>query len=84
MQVCQEEETPFIFWEKSKIYPCREGKFVKHFELADTISDFDKIISVAKMKTHVFMGVTGAVKNLFGCIVGTNKARFHLRMQKTR
>ena len=82
LQVCQEEETPFIFWEKSKIYPCREGKFVKHFELADTISDFDKIISVAKMKTHVFMGVTGAVKNLFGCIVGTNKARFHLRMQK--
>ena len=82
LQVCQEEETPFIFWEKSKMYPCREGKFVKHFELADTISDFDKIISVAKMKTHVFMGVTGAVKNLFGCIVGTNKARFHLRMQK--
>lgn len=82
LQVCKEEETPFIFWEKSKIYPCREGKFVKHFELADTISDFDKIISVAKMKTHVFMGVTGAVKNLFGCIVGTNKARFHLRMQK--
>ena len=82
LQVCQEEKTPFIFWEKSKIYPCREGKFVKHFELADTISDFDKIISVAKMKTHVFMGVTGAVKNLFGCIVGTNKARFHLRMQK--
>lgn len=81
-QVCMEEKVPFIIWENSKIYPCPKGKFVKHFELADTISDFDKIISVAKMKTHVFMGVTGAVKNLFGCIVGTNKARFHLRMQK--
>lgn len=81
-QVCEDENVPFIIWEKSKEYPCPEGKFVKHFELADTISDFDKLISVAKMKTHVFMGVTGAVKNLFGCIVGTNKARFHLRMQK--
>ena len=59
-----------------------EGRFIKQFELVDCLSDFDKIISVAKMKTHVFMGVTGAVKNLFGCIVGTDKARFHLRMQK--
>lgn len=81
-QVCEEEGVPFIIWENSRVYPCPNGKFVKHFELADTIGDFDKIISVPKMKTHVFMGVTGAVKNLFGCIVGTNKARFHLRMQK--
>lgn len=81
-QVCEEEDVPFIIWENSRVYPCPNGKFVKHFELADTIGDFDKIISVPKMKTHVFMGVTGAVKNLFGCIVGTNKARFHLRMQK--
>ena len=81
-QVCEAENVPFVIWEKSRTYPCPEGKFVKHFELAEMIGDFDKIISVAKMKTHVFMGVTGAVKNLFGCIVGTNKARFHLRMQK--
>lgn len=81
-KICEEEKTPFIIWKNSKSYSCPDGRFVKHFELADTIGDFDKIISVAKMKTHVFMGVTGAVKNLFGCIVGTNKARFHLRMQK--
>ena len=67
---------------QSKAYNYMEGRFIKQFELVDCLSDFDKIISVAKMKTHVFMGVTGAVKNLFGCIVGTDKARFHLRMQK--
>lgn len=82
LKVCEEENIPFIYFMKSKSYSYIEGRFIKQFELVDCLSDFDKIISVAKMKTHVFMGVTGAVKNLFGCIVGTDKARFHLRMQK--
>jgi len=33
------------------------------------------------MKTHTFMGTTGATKNMFGFIVGMQKAQFHLRMQ---
>ena len=82
LKVCEEENVEFIFFKDSAKYSCPNGRFVKHFDLVDKLAQFDKIISVAKMKTHVFMGVTGAVKNLFGCIVGTNKARFHLRMQK--
>lgn len=81
LSVCEEENIPFIYFKQSKTYNYMEGRFIKQFELVDCLNDFDKIISVAKMKTHVFMGVTGAVKNLFGCIVGTEKARFHLRMQ---
>ncbi len=82
LTICEEENVPFVYFKQSKAYNYMEGRFIKQFELVDCLSDFDKIISVAKMKTHVFMGVTGAVKNLFGCIVGTDKARFHLRMQK--
>lgn len=82
LKVCEEENVPFIYFKQSKSYSYMEGRFIKQFSLVDCLDDFDKIISVAKMKTHVFMGVTGAVKNLFGCIVGTEKARFHLRMQK--
>lgn len=82
LAVCEEENIPFIYFKQSKLYSYLEGRFIKQFSLVDCLDDFDKIISVAKMKTHVFMGVTGAVKNLFGCIVGTEKARFHLRMQK--
>ena len=82
LRICEEENVPFVYFKQSKAYNYMEGRFIKQFELVDCLSDFDKIISVAKMKTHVFMGVTGAVKNLFGCIVGTDKARFHLRMQK--
>ena len=82
LEVCEEEEVSFITFKHSRLYACPNGRFMKHFKLARALEDFDKIISLPKMKTHVFMGVTGGVKNLFGCIVGTNKARFHLRMQK--
>lgn len=82
LNICEEEDIPFVTFKNSKSYACPDGRFVKHFDLTDSLDDFDKVISVAKMKTHVFMGITGAVKNLFGCIVGTNKAQFHLRMQK--
>lgn len=82
LAICEEENVPFIYFKNSKSYSYMEGRFIKQFELVDCLDNYDKIISVAKMKTHVFMGVTGAVKNLFGCIVGTEKARFHLRMQK--
>ena len=60
-------------------YP--QGHVVKKFTLARQLTAVDKVISVAKMKTHTFMGITGATKNLFGCIVGMQKAQFHLRLQ---
>ena len=63
LTICEEENVPFVYFKQSKAYNYMEGRFIKQFELVDCLSDFDKIISVAKMKTHVFMGVTGAVKN---------------------
>jgi ferredoxin len=37
----------------------------------------DGIINLPKAKTHTFMGLTGAVKNLFGFIPGLKKVGFH-------
>lgn len=37
----------------------------------------DVLINLAKMKTHVATGMTGAVKNTFGYIVGAAKTRLH-------
>jgi len=59
----------------------QNGVTVKRFVVARRLSEVDKVISLAKMKTHTFMGATGATKNLFGFIVGMQKAQFHLRMQ---
>jgi uncharacterized protein (DUF362 family)/ferredoxin len=43
----------------------------------------DGIISLAKMKTHGFMRITGAIKNQFGCVPGLRKSEFHVKMPTT-
>ncbi|MBN2736510.1 MAG: DUF362 domain-containing protein [Spirochaetales bacterium] len=58
-----------------------ESPFIKSFEIARGVTEADGLISIAKMKTHGFMKVTGAVKNSFGCIPGFRKPQFHVRLE---
>lgn len=37
----------------------------------------DRLISVAKLKTHHFEGISGVLKNQFGCLPQRNKATYH-------
>lgn len=82
--VCREEGVALVPFEDTVELPYPEGVTVKKFVLAQPLAEVDKVISVAKMKTHTFMGVTGATKNLFGLVVGMQKAQFHFRMQERR
>ena len=41
--------------------------------------DFDLVVNVPKLKTHIMMGLTAGVKNTFGFVHGLDKARWHLR-----
>lgn len=52
----------------------------KQLRLAAGALDADGIVSIAKMKTHGFTRITGAVKNQFGCIPGLQKAEYHVKM----
>jgi len=58
---------------------CRTGKIVKSFEFAAQFMQADVVVSVAKLKTHQLMAYTGAMKNLFGLMVGLKKAQTHYR-----
>jgi uncharacterized protein (DUF362 family) len=82
LRICREEQVELLPFQETKEIPLPEGRTVKRLVVAKAVLEADKVISVAKMKTHTFMGITGAVKNLFGCFVGTDKAQFHLRMSK--
>lgn len=55
------------------------GKLVQEFSLIQPVLEADFIIDLPKLKTHVMTGYTGAVKNLFGCIPGLQKAEWHTR-----
>ncbi|GAW28582.1 DUF362 domain-containing protein [Carboxydocella sp. ULO1] len=80
--VCREEGAELLAFAESAEYSFPEGKVIRKFHLTGELQQVDKVISLAKMKTHSFMGITGAVKNLFGCIVGPGKAQFHLRLKR--
>ena len=82
LQVCREEQAELVSFEQPTKLQHPQGLLVKSWEVAAAYKRADKVISLAKMKTHSLTGITGAVKNLFGFILGTSKAQFHLRMQK--
>jgi len=56
------------------------GVIMKKVTLVDMINDVDKIICVAKLKTHAMMTYTGAVKNMFGMVPGIAKAEYHFNI----
>jgi uncharacterized protein (DUF362 family)/NAD-dependent dihydropyrimidine dehydrogenase PreA subunit len=80
-KVCDEEGVEFVLLIDAEKFPVPNGKVAKSFELASTLRSVDGVISLAKMKTHAFTGLTGAVKNLYGLIPGLRKAEYHMRMQ---
>ena len=64
---------------KSVEVPCPDGKIVKKFNFAEPFLQADLVVSLSKLKSHQFMSYTGAMKNLFGLIVGLEKAEQHYR-----
>ncbi|MBW9158637.1 DUF362 domain-containing protein [Clostridium tagluense] len=52
----------------------------KSWDIAKAAFEADVVISLPKLKTHAMAYYTGAVKNQFGCIPGTQKATWHTRM----
>ena len=65
--------------EQTVSYP--EGQLVRQFPIAQGVMAADGVIDVAKFKTHALTRLTGAVKNLFGCVPGVIKSEFHANLQ---
>ncbi|MBU1975960.1 MAG: DUF362 domain-containing protein [Nanoarchaeota archaeon] len=51
----------------------------KQFTLCGDVFDYDAVINVPKLKTHVLTKFTGAVKNLYGLIFGMTKFKHHVK-----
>lgn len=78
LDVCKEEDVPLIELKQSVEVENPDGRTFKRFEIAKEVLDVDGIINLPKLKTHCQMFMTLGVKNMFGCIVGTRKAQWHL------
>lgn len=56
----------------------------RSIRLARAYYEADKVINLPKLKTHEMMTMTCAVKNLFGAVIGTEKAEWHLKAGSSR
>ena len=57
-----------------------DGLLIKQFFIANGVMESDGLISLPKLKTHGLTRFTGAIKNQFGCIPGTLKSQFHVKL----
>jgi len=48
------------------------------------VLDADVLINVPRFKTHALTGITGAIKNMFGIFVGSEKVNLHRRLADAR
>lgn len=78
LQVVEETGARFAPFLESVPVSVRGGTF-HQLEVAREVLDADVIINLPKLKTHQMMGYTGAVKNMFGMVVGIRKVRLHLQ-----
>ncbi len=70
-----------IIFEQDKVVSIKnkKGKILKGFKIAKTFRDADLIINMPKLKTHSLTKFTGAIKNLYGIILGGMKQKIHMK-----
>lgn len=79
--VARDENVELVLLDDSVVRaPAPGGHLYQHFNLGRAAVDADVLINMPRLKTHGFMMMTGAVKNLFGCIPGLEKAQFHVKV----
>ena len=61
------------------VYHSDSALRAKEFAYTSYLDDADVIINLCKLKTHGMMGMSNAVKNMFGIIPGTIKPEFHFK-----
>ena len=81
LTMAEREGIELVNFESGGVVPFAiDGK--KYF-LAKPAVEADFIINLPKLKTHVLMLMTGAVKNMFGLIPGFRKGQYHKEAPKS-
>ncbi len=67
----------------SRVLPAKQNmktspSYLQELYLPQILFDVDLVINVCKLKTHGSMRLSGAIKNMFGCLPGGYKQRIHM------
>jgi len=74
-RMCAEEDVPLLNLEQAGSVAFEKDGC--RFSIARPVLDADVIINVPKVKTHVLMTLTAAVKNMYGAVPGYQKTQLH-------
>ena len=78
-KVCKETGAKFVELDEPVERLSKNCHAARRLFVSKKLEGFDLIINLPKLKTHVFTGYTGAVKNLYGCVPKRIKGQYHLR-----
>ncbi len=70
---------PMADFNESSLVKYPQGQMAKQFHMAKAVQETDALVNICKMKTHQLERMTGAVKNMYGCIQGLHKAKGHTK-----
>ncbi|MEE2828026.1 MAG: DUF362 domain-containing protein [Myxococcota bacterium] len=79
LDVAEELGIPVVEFRKP-IAVLTEGSVQLKLQIDREVIESDAVINLCKFKGHQQLGMTLAVKNLFGCITGKRKPIWHLRL----
>lgn len=80
-EICHELGVPLGNFNREIEVKAKDGKILKSFPFVEEITQVEAVINLPRIKTHGFTRLTGAVKNLFGCVAGLRKGEMHFRLQ---
>lgn len=78
-RVLEEKGVEIVDFDRGVTVGYPQGSQAKEFPMAEQVTKADALVCVCKMKTHQLERITGAVKNMYGCIYGLHKAKGHTR-----
>lgn len=76
LDLCDSKRVPLVSFEVGGWITRSVGDRV--YQISRVVEEADYIINLAKFKTHVLTLLTGAIKNMFGCVPGFRKSALHL------
>ncbi|MFA5857995.1 MAG: DUF362 domain-containing protein [Elusimicrobiota bacterium] len=77
LKLAQEEGVELVKLETSGVREFKLSNGLPELYVSNTVFEFDKVISLPKLKTHALTTFTCAVKNMYGVIPGVRKSDYH-------
>jgi len=69
-------------FEATRLRKITGGNALDPFYITEAVFSYDLVVNLPKMKVHQLAGLSGAIKNLYGCIPGGTKQLYHKLFQE--